>query len=310
MDVSPRHAWSVWRRNATLYRRTWKFNILPNFFEPVFYLTAIGIGVGAYISEIGGMRYIEFLTPGLLAVAAMHGASFEVTYNVYVRIHFEKAYDGMLTTPVGPDDILIGEVLWSMTRSLIYGGGFFVVATLFGLVPFSGRARGAGGDSARGPAVRRNRPRLHHAHPLHRPVQLLLHPVPHAALSCSRTSSSRSANVCPGRGVIVGRGAAAAAPGAARPLGLPGRVGLGRAVGCGLHPGGLRAAARLRPPRGGEAPDELTGRADCRAQRRRVASARPNAEGETWTAPPAGSARRSSPSGRPGTPRSTRSSRR
>ncbi|MDE0058946.1 MAG: hypothetical protein OXP07_12550, partial [Defluviicoccus sp.] len=87
MDISPRHAWSVWRRNATLYRRTWKFNILPNFFEPVFYLTAIGIGVGAYISEIGGMRYIEFLTPGLLAVAAMHGASFEVTYNVYVRIH-------------------------------------------------------------------------------------------------------------------------------------------------------------------------------------------------------------------------------
>lgn len=138
MDLSFRHAWSIWRRNATLYRRTWKLTILPNFFEPVFYLTAIGIGVGAYISDIGGMRYIEFLTPGMLAVAAMHGASFEVTYNVYVRIHFEKAYDGILTTPVGPDDILIGEVLWSMTRSLIYGGGFFVVAMLFGLVPFPG----------------------------------------------------------------------------------------------------------------------------------------------------------------------------
>ncbi len=136
MDVSLRHAWSVWRRNATLYRRTWKITVLPNFFEPVFYLTAIGIGVGAYISDMGGMSYIEFLTPGMLAVAAMHGASFEVTYNVYVRIHFEKAYDGILTTPVGPDDILVGEVLWSMTRSLLYGGGFFVVAVLFGLVPF------------------------------------------------------------------------------------------------------------------------------------------------------------------------------
>ena len=138
MDLSFRHAWSVWRRNATLYRRTWKLTILPNFFEPVFYLTAIGIGVGAYISGIDGMSYIEFLTPGMLAVAAMHGASFEVTYNVYVRIHFEKAYDGILTTPVGPDDILIGEVLWSMTRSLFYGGGFFIVAMLFGLVPFPG----------------------------------------------------------------------------------------------------------------------------------------------------------------------------
>ena len=136
MDVSLRHAWAVWQRNASLYRRTWKFTILPNFFEPVFYLTAIGIGVGAYITEIGGTSYVEFLTPGLLCVAAMHGASFEVTYNVYVRIHFEKAYDGILTTPVGPDDIVVGEILWALTRSLIYGGGFFIVAALFGLVPF------------------------------------------------------------------------------------------------------------------------------------------------------------------------------
>ncbi len=136
MGVSWPHACSVWRRNASLYRRTWKFTVLPNFFEPVFYLTAIGIGVGAYITEMGGMSYIAFLTPGLLCVSAMHGASFEVTYNIYVRIHFEKAYDGILTTPVGPDDIVVGELLWAMTRSLIYGGGFFIVAALFGLAPF------------------------------------------------------------------------------------------------------------------------------------------------------------------------------
>ncbi len=38
-----------------MYRRTWKLNILPNFFEPVFYLWSIGLGVGAYVSEMGGM---------------------------------------------------------------------------------------------------------------------------------------------------------------------------------------------------------------------------------------------------------------
>ena len=136
MSVSWPQVFAVWRRSWTLYGRTWKYTIFPNFFEPVFYLTAIGIGVGAYITEMAGMSYIEFLAPGLLCVAAMHGASFEVTYNLFVRMTFEKAYDAMLTAPVEPDDILIGEALWALTRSLIYGGGFFVVAALFGLVPF------------------------------------------------------------------------------------------------------------------------------------------------------------------------------
>ena len=76
MSVSAPYALAVWRRNAALYRRTWKWNILPNFFEPVFYLFSIGIGVGAYVSAMGGMTYIEFLAPGLVCVAAMNGASF------------------------------------------------------------------------------------------------------------------------------------------------------------------------------------------------------------------------------------------
>ena len=92
MSVSVRHVLSVWHRNASMYRRTWKLNLLPNFFEPVFYLTAIGIGVGAYISEIGGLSYVAFLAPGLVCVAAMNGASFEVTYNVYIRLAYEKKH--------------------------------------------------------------------------------------------------------------------------------------------------------------------------------------------------------------------------
>jgi lipooligosaccharide transport system permease protein len=125
----------VWRRNAAMYRRTWKFNVLPNFFEPVFYLTAIGIGVGSYISEMGGVSYLAYLAPGLVCVAAMNGASFEVTYNIFVRMRFEKAYDAMLTAPLETDDVLVGELLWALTRVGIYGGSFYVVTLLFGLAP-------------------------------------------------------------------------------------------------------------------------------------------------------------------------------
>jgi lipooligosaccharide transport system permease protein len=135
VSVALPYALSVWRRNAVMYKRTWKWNILPNFFEPVLYLFSLGLGVGAYISEMGGTSYIAFLAPGLVCVAAMNGASFEVTYNIYVRLIFEKTYDAMLTTPIEPDDVLAGEVLWAVTRSGIYGGCFFLVLMLFGLAP-------------------------------------------------------------------------------------------------------------------------------------------------------------------------------
>ena len=81
------------------------------------------------------MSYIAFIAPGLVCVAAMNGASFEVTYNIYVRMNFEKSYDAMLTTPIEPQDVLAGEVLWAMTRACIYGGSFFIVIVLFGLAP-------------------------------------------------------------------------------------------------------------------------------------------------------------------------------
>ncbi len=136
MTPSLPHALAVWRRNAAMYRRTWKLNILPNFFEPVLYLVSIGVGVGAYVSQMGGTSYSAFLAPGLVAVAAMNGASFEVTYNTFVRLNFEKTYDAMLTTPVQPEDVLLGEVLWAVTRACIYGGCFFVVVAAAGLAPF------------------------------------------------------------------------------------------------------------------------------------------------------------------------------
>lgn len=135
MSVSAPHALAVWRRNASMYRRTWMLNLLPNFFEPVMYLMAIGLGVGAYVNEMGGTSYINFLAPGLACVAAMNGASFEVTYNIFVRMMFEKQYDAMLTTPIEPDDILAGEVLWAISRASVYGGCFYIVLIAFGLAP-------------------------------------------------------------------------------------------------------------------------------------------------------------------------------
>ncbi len=133
-DVRIRASLRLWQRNASIYRRTFHFNILPNFFEPLFYLLAMGLGIGAYLSRIEGVRYIEYIAPGLVASSALYGASFEVTFNCFVKMHFGKVYDAISTTPLSPEDIALGELLWAASRALIYGVIFLVVASMFGVV--------------------------------------------------------------------------------------------------------------------------------------------------------------------------------
>ncbi|MBI5368678.1 MAG: ABC transporter permease [Planctomycetes bacterium] len=127
-------AFAVWRRDVTVYRRTWKLNILPNFFEPVFYLLAMGFGLAGYVRPIEGLPYLDFIAPGLIATQAMMGASFEVTYNCFVKLTFGKTYDAIMATPVNIEEIAVGEMLWAITRAMTYAVIFFVVLWGFGLI--------------------------------------------------------------------------------------------------------------------------------------------------------------------------------
>jgi lipooligosaccharide transport system permease protein len=133
-DVRLRSAWHLWERNASIYRRTYKLNLLPNFFEPFFYLLAMGLGLGAYLDRIEGVEYINYIAPGLAATAAMFGTSFEVTFNCFVKMQFGKIYDAAMSTPLTIEDVGLGELLWGTTRALIYGQVFVLIAAAFGVV--------------------------------------------------------------------------------------------------------------------------------------------------------------------------------
>ena len=133
-DARLASAGRLWRRNMLAYSHSWQMNILPNFFEPVFYLMAIGFGLGKFVETIGGVEYAHYIAPGLAATAAMHGAVFDVTFNVFVKLHFEKLYDAITATPLSAEDVVVGELLWGVTRSLIYGLPFVAIAAAFGLV--------------------------------------------------------------------------------------------------------------------------------------------------------------------------------
>ncbi|MEP7023882.1 MAG: ABC transporter permease, partial [Actinomycetota bacterium] len=92
--------------------------MLPNFFEPVFMLIALGLGLGQYVARDSiGRPYAQFLVPGLLTVAVTNGAIFEVTYNIFVRLRHARVYDAVVTTPLEPQDVTLGELIWSLTRS-------------------------------------------------------------------------------------------------------------------------------------------------------------------------------------------------
>ena len=130
----PAAAFGVWRRNRRVFGRVWKGALLPQFFDPLFYLVAMGFGLGTYVAHIGGVPYRDFIAPGLCASAVMWSASFETTWNVYIKMENERLYDAVLATPVQVEDLVAGELLWAGTRAVIYGTSFLAIVTLFGLV--------------------------------------------------------------------------------------------------------------------------------------------------------------------------------
>ena len=131
---SPRIAARVWRRDLRVFSKIWKGALLPNFFDPLFYLVAMGFGLGTYLARVEGIPYEQFIAPGLVASAVMWAASFEVTWNVYIKMEENRLYDAVLSTPVEVQDLVAAEVAWAATRAVIYGTSFLVVVSLFGLV--------------------------------------------------------------------------------------------------------------------------------------------------------------------------------
>src|SRR5215211_1711680 len=89
---SPSHAAAIWARNAKVFSKLWKGSLLPQFIDPLFYLVALGFGLGTYVARINGVPYEDFIAPGLIASAAMWSAAFETTYNVYLRMNETKLY--------------------------------------------------------------------------------------------------------------------------------------------------------------------------------------------------------------------------
>jgi lipooligosaccharide transport system permease protein len=125
-------------RSTLAYQRSW-LAFVSGFFEPVFYLVAMGQGLGSMVGALPGpdgapISYSAFIAPGLLAASAMNGAIYDSTFNVFFKLRYAKLYDAMLATPLGPVDIALGEIGWSLVRGGLYSLGFLSVMAAFGLL--------------------------------------------------------------------------------------------------------------------------------------------------------------------------------
>jgi lipooligosaccharide transport system permease protein len=124
-------------RNFVIYRRAWLI-IASGFFEPVFYLLSIGVGLGALVGDVTDdgrtLEYASFVAPGLLAASAMSGVMTDITSNIFWRLRYGKAYEAMLATPIGVADVALGEILVALMRGVVYAAGFLVVMLALGLI--------------------------------------------------------------------------------------------------------------------------------------------------------------------------------
>jgi lipooligosaccharide transport system permease protein len=120
-------------RNVLVYRHAW-MTIFSGFFEPLFYLFSIGIGLGHFVGKIHGVSYASYVAPALLASSAMNGALNDALTNVFWKLRYMKVYDSVLATPLGPGDVALGETIWAQMRGILYSIGFLVTVAAFGLI--------------------------------------------------------------------------------------------------------------------------------------------------------------------------------
>ncbi|AHC15934.1 ABC transporter permease [Salinispira pacifica] len=129
-----RRIYSVWYRHYKVYTNNLISNGIPPFLEPLIFLAGIGLGLGGYVGLIGDVPYVVFLASGIVVPPAMFTAAFECSFGTFIRMEFDKVYDGMISSSINVRDLFLGEMLFAGTKSLFFSAAVLIVITILGFI--------------------------------------------------------------------------------------------------------------------------------------------------------------------------------
>ena len=139
--LEPAAIGGVMSREVANFRTFWKATTFSSVLEPVIYLLAFGLGLGATIVDrVDGLEYVEFVGTGMVATAVIFSSAFPAMFGTFVKERFQRTYDAILAAPVDVEELVTAEMLWIALRAGFYGCFPLIVAMLFGLDPGVGHA--------------------------------------------------------------------------------------------------------------------------------------------------------------------------
>lgn len=121
-------------RNWTVYRKDLVANISPTVADPALIMVSLGFGLGAYLTNVEGMSYMQYLAPGLTVATALFTSFFESSYGFFVRMTYENVFKAMLTTPIGVREVVFGEMIWVGLKGAVMAICVAIVLAVFGMM--------------------------------------------------------------------------------------------------------------------------------------------------------------------------------
>ncbi|MGV8933058.1 MAG: ABC transporter permease [Gallionellaceae bacterium] len=123
----------IWQRHFLVWKKLAVTSILGSLADPLIYMLGLGYGLGSLLPEMGGMTYLMYVSGGTLCYSSMNSATFEALYSGFSRMHVQRTWDAILNTPITLDDIVLSEMLWAATKSLLSGIAVLFVIWMLGM---------------------------------------------------------------------------------------------------------------------------------------------------------------------------------
>jgi lipooligosaccharide transport system permease protein len=134
--LEPAAITGVMSREVANFRTFWKATTFSSVLEPIVYLLAFGLGLGAtVVSEVDGLEYVEFVGTGMVATAVIFSSALPAMFGTFVKHRFQNTYDAILAAPVDVEELVTAEMLWIGIRAGFYGCFPLIVSMFFGLDP-------------------------------------------------------------------------------------------------------------------------------------------------------------------------------